>query len=210
MHLAVPAYFGPWEQTHWAELLACRPELVVINPDTGPGATVHSGYQSLVRQMRRSGTIVLGYVPTWWGQRPIASCRRDGDRYVSMYGTSGVFFDEVTVELAALSNLRTLGTGYGHVGFNPGRVIPQEFRWALPAAVWVTFEGTARRYLERSTERDGISHPTDCHLVHSVPRSLRLRVERALQRFQPGFSYVTADRMPNPWDVFDPGNRAPP
>lgn len=204
MRLAVPAYFGPWETTHWATLLAHRPHVVVINPDTGPGVTRHSGYRSLVRQMRRCGTTVLGYVPTGWGARPLASCRGDADRYLSAYGTSGVFFDEIEVDRRALAHLRALGAGYEHVGFNPGRAIPREFRQAFPGAFWVTFEGTARCYLERSPVLDESDHSTDCHLIHSVSRSQRPRVEQALGHHRPGFAYVTADHMPNPWDVFDP------
>ncbi len=207
VHVAVPAYFGPWERAHWAQLLTNRPRVVVINPDTGPGSRIHSGYRSLISQMLRGGTTVLGYVPTTFGQRPIDECRADADRYLASYGTSGVFFDEINVELSSLRRVSSLAHGFEHVGFNPGRTVPEEFRQALSSAMWVTFEGTARQYLDRAGELAAMApHPRDCHLVHSIPSSLRVRVERTLKRHQPGFAYLTADRMPNPWDVFDSGN----
>jgi Spherulation-specific family 4 len=212
--LAVPAYFGPWERHHWASLLNARPAVVVINPASGPGPEPQGGYGPLVEQLRRNGTTVLGYVTTSWLARSVAECAAEVRTYLDAYGTTGVLYDEVPPDLAALEQLYQLAQpavagSASVVVFNPGRQIPQEFRDALPTVSWVTFEGTGRQYLERhGGTHPPVASPTDWHLVHSVPPSSWARVLRTLHRNAPTHAYVTADRMPNPWDVFDPSGIA--
>jgi Spherulation-specific family 4 len=202
--LVVPAYFGPWERHHWAMLVQARPSVVVINPASGPGHEPQSDYRPLVEQLQRNGTTVLGYVTTSWLTRSTPECAADAHTYVDTYGTSGVLYDEVPSEVSALEHLtRLVAESPNTVVFNPGRQIPSRFRSALPNATWVTFEGTARQYLERHSGNQK-AHAADWHLVHSVAASVRPQVLRTLQRNNPGHAYVTADRMPNPWDVFDP------
>ncbi len=206
--LVVPAYFGPWERHHWAMLFDARPSVVVINPASGPGREPGPGYGPLVEQFQRYGTTVLGYVTTSWLTRSIPECSADAVAYVDSYGADGVLYDEIPAEPSAQEQLVNLAAVSPHTFvFNPGRQIPSEFRRAIPAATWVSFEGTARQYIERHA-RAQPAHPKDWHLVHTVPPSLRPRVHRILDRNRPGHAYVTADRMPNPWDVFDPSGLA--
>jgi hypothetical protein len=206
--LAVPAYFGPWEHAHWEALVHANPATVVINPDSGPGTEPHLGYRSLISRLQARGVSVLGYITTSWSNRSLAECADDVASYFDVYKTTGVLFDEIPPDLTTLPLVRDLAglCGPRTVVFNPGRQISNEFRNEVPSAQWVTFEGTARQYLERHGKTSGAppAHCGDWHLVHSVPRSLVSRVRRTLAHNRPGFSYATTDRMPNPWDVFDP------
>jgi hypothetical protein len=213
MKLAVPAYFGPWEHQHWEALLHANPATVVINPESGPGTVPHLSYRPVVSQLQQRGALVLGYVTTSWSNRSFAECAQDVASYFDHYNTGGVLFDEVPPDSTTLPLVRELATlcGPRTVVFNLGRAVPNDFRTEVPQAQWVTFEGTARQYLQRHGRGSGglPAQSSDWHLVHSVPRSLLGRVGRALIRNRPGFCYSTADRMPNPWDVFDssgPGN----
>ena len=202
--LAVPAYFGPWQREDWAALRTDRPSIVVINPDNGPGRR-RPGYRPLVRDLQKRGVEVFGYITTGWLQRPWSDWAQDVARYAIDYGVDGVLFDEVEVDSANLSALRKLDaigrSAVARVAFNPGRAIPDRWRQQFPKALWITFEGTARQYLDRVP--DEVSRPADWHLVHSVPKSLQVRVAAKVASAEVGYAYLTADRMPNPWDVYD-------
>jgi hypothetical protein len=203
--LVVPAYFGPWERHHWAMLREARPSVVVINPASGPGSEPQGDYRPLIEQLQRNGTTVIGYVTTSWLTRSTPECVADAHMYLDTYGTTGVLYDEVPIDISALEQLTDLvGQSPNTVVLNPGRQIPSRFRSTLPNAMWVTFEGTARQYLERHAGNQP-ANSTDWHLVHSIAPSFRARVLRTLESNNPGHAYLTADRMPNPWDVFDPG-----
>jgi Spherulation-specific family 4 len=201
MQQGVPAYFGPWQQADWIALKSDAPAVVVINPNSGPGQVRHPGYRTLVRSLRNRGCDVYGYVTTAWLQRATADCRADVERYASDYGVSGVLFDEVGVDGADLRKLRELAALSTKVAFNPGRAIPDRWRSQLPEALWITFEGTGRQYLNRVP--DLVGRPRDWHLVHSVAPSQRSRVWARLNASGVGYGYTTADKMPNPWDVYD-------
>jgi Spherulation-specific family 4 len=189
-------------------LLDARPSVVVINPASGPGPEPHQGYRPLVEKFQRNGATVLGYVTTSWLTRSTLECSADALSYVDNYGTTGVLYDEIPADLSAREQLANLAAASPTtVVFNPGRQIPNEFREAIPRATWVSFEGTARQYIERHAQAQP-AHRNDWHLVHSVAASLRPRVQRILNHNRPGHAYVTGDRMPNPWDVFDPDGLA--
>src|SRR5437588_448479 len=70
--IAVPAYFPPG--AGWTRVAEAAPAvgLAVLNPASGPGAEVESGYADAVRQAQAGGIAVLGYVPTGYGAHPVA------------------------------------------------------------------------------------------------------------------------------------------
>jgi Spherulation-specific family 4 len=201
--LAVPAYFGPWQHHDWSALIAAQPSMAVINPDTGPGSRRHAGYRPLVAQLANRGCAVLGYVTTSWLTRSPDAIAADVATYRARYSTSGVLLDEIAQETQSLSALRRIVARIPDdtvVVLNPGRRVPDRWRVALPVAAWITFEGSARQYLDRPIESAG---DNDWHLVHSVSVADTRPVAARLARNGPAFSYVTRDRLPNPWDCFD-------
>ena len=208
MKIAVPAYFGPWQQTDWSLLIAARPAIAVINPASGPGDRRHPGYRQLVRKLASAHCTVLGYVHTSWLQRPLHEIAQAVDRYRDWYGVTGLLLDEIALEPSSLRLLRQLLATFPEpttLVLNPGRSVPPSWQTAIPSASWITFEGSARTYLDRrkSVGRARPGTSKQWHLVHSVPKSLERAVIERIGIEQPGFGYVTADRLPNPWDVFD-------
>ena len=198
----VPAYFGPWADAEWDALVRMRPAIVVINPANGPGAAPHLDYRKNVDRCRAFGAEVLGYVATGWLQRSIDEIAGDVANYASWYGTSGTFFDEIPNgsapgRLGALARLDEL-TGPQRTVFNCGQPIPQRWYREFPRVLWGTFEGGPAQLRETS-----FAGPPrrQVHLVHSVPESAAATVVAELLRRGVGFSCVTADEMPNPWDV---------
>ncbi len=145
---------------------------------------------------------MLGYVPTGWLDR--ADTYIFAERHLHWYGVDGILWDEIPVEPAALRRLRSLAAwssehGLDAQAFNPGRQIPPSWRRVAPGAWWITFEGSGRHYLERDLAP---AERGDWHLVHSVSRRDRRRVEALVIERGPAVAYVTADRLPNPWDCY--------
>ena len=205
----VPAYFGPWANEEWELLVRLRPAIVVINPANGPGRAPHGGYRENVDRCRAFGADVLGYVATGWLRRPIDEVADDVTNYGSWYGTSGAFFDEIPNgsargRLATLARLNAL-TGRQRTVFNCGQPIPLRWYRVFPEVLWGTFEGAPAQLLETSFLGPALRQ---IHLVHSVPSSATSTVVAELARRGVGFSCVTTDEMPNPWDVCPPGDVA--
>jgi hypothetical protein len=108
--IAVPAYFGP-SSPDWNKLLSNVPpaNLIVINPNNGPGASLDTGYVSKITAAHARHGRVLGYVYTKYANtqpdslhggaldRTISAVEADIDRYYSFYSNlDGIFLDEVT------------------------------------------------------------------------------------------------------------------
>ena len=100
--LAIPSYWYPSNvsASPWARTLAAAPpvDLVVINPNSGPGKSVDAEYVAQVsRAHAASPTLsVLGYVYTSYGKRDAAAVRQDIEHYFAWYAVDGIFIDEVT------------------------------------------------------------------------------------------------------------------
>jgi hypothetical protein len=218
--IGVPAYFGPWEAASWQQLLVDRPAVAIINPDTGPGTAPQPAYRDLVRAATEEGIAVLGYSTTSWGNRPIPEGVAERDRYVEWYGVNGMFWDEVSI--VNKSNVKDRNLAYyvaarecpsapgrteGVAAFNSGRSIPPSFFTRMPEAYWVTFEGTFSMHRQLFTRgRFEVEGPADrqWHLVHSVPENELLHLTERLVGAGLALAYVTTDKLPNPWDIYEP------
>jgi hypothetical protein len=199
----IPAYLTPSAIVDAVEG-ASRPRLIVVNPESGPGANEHPEYRGAVRTAQRGGARVLGYVPTNYGSRPVADVMTDVDRYMSWYGVNGIFLDEASHVPALLPYYATLsrhirGSGRRLVVLNPG-VVPAPGYFHL-ADVVVTFEGPYDRYaaaVERMQEWVGAQPPSHvAHLVYDASREQALSAVRNLDGA--GYLYVTSGSLPDPW-----------
>jgi Spherulation-specific family 4 len=211
----VPAYFGPWERTHWAALLEESPEVVVVNPLSGPADAPVHGYAEIVSQLLRNGSKVLGYVAVGFGAKSFVACKHELERYADWYGVTSAFIDEVAVEghrtpprllLDLARHVAQVGEDAAMTVFNPGRVIPNAWFRSLPTSEFVTFEGTLTQHGARfgagQVHIDGPAH-RQWHLVHECPPTKVRALRKRLSHSGVGVSYVTSDRLPNPWDVFE-------
>jgi hypothetical protein len=78
---------------------------VILNPDSGPGASFNPAYaaQSAAVQAADGGMLVLGYVHTSYGNRSLASVLADVSAYAAWYGVDGIFVDEASSDCAQLA-----------------------------------------------------------------------------------------------------------
>jgi hypothetical protein len=199
----IPAYLPPREIVALASGLRL-PDLLVVNPASGPGHAPHPPFREAVREARQVGARVLGYVHTSWGARDAGAVRADIDRYAQWYGTDGVFLDEAAHDAAFVPYYRSLAAyarrrGDAVVALNPG-VVPARAYFGF-ADVVVTFEGAYASYEDRVAVMPGwLDHvPPDriAHLVYGATREQALALARSRDRS--ARLYVTSETLPDPW-----------
>lgn len=174
--IIVPAYFYPslWntssrEYHYWVKLfdVASRlgPQLiVVVNPSNGPGDVVDPYYSKVIDELIDRRAIVLGYVYTKWGQRPIEEVLSDVDKWYTLYPkVAGIFVDEVTHDGSEtvvnyyLAISRLVKSRNGLVVCNPGTPVKYPSLFNELCDMVIVFEAGLAEYLSnRETVREAI------------------------------------------------------
>ncbi len=197
--MLLPAYVPPDAVPELAR--AARPQLLVINPASGPGAARDPAYVAAARGAQRTGAHVLGYVPTGYGARPRAQVEADIDRYEEWYGTDGIFLDEASAGATQLAHYRALAAhvraaGKRLVVLNPGTV-PDRGYFDV-ADVVVTFEGPYASFGKAIERTPGwLPAERSAMLVHGASREQASAVVADAQHV--GYVYVTSGTLPHPW-----------
>jgi hypothetical protein len=201
----IPAYLPPHELAALARRPG-RPQMVIVNPDSGPGARRSGAYGEAVRALQAVGVRVLGYVPTGYGWRPLDATLADVDRYASWYGVDGIFFDEAASSRDGLVHYRALARAARAalrgrpplVVVNPG--VPPAPGYFDLADVVVTFEGSYAAYADAVKATPAWLHrePPErvAHLLYGATRTQALG---ALAGAEAGHLYATSGALPNPW-----------
>jgi hypothetical protein len=203
----IPAYVPPHELAALAAS-ARRPRMVVLNPDSGPGAGEGRAYAEAVRTLQAAGIHVLGYVPTTYGGRSLADVLADVRRYLAWYEVDGIFFDETSSDAALLPYYRALSRqargGAGRVVvFNPG--VPPDAGYFDIADVVVTFEGTYAGYAGAiEATPDWLRRIRPDRVAHLVYGATRAEALDAVADSAAGYVYATSGAMPNPWRSLPP------
>jgi hypothetical protein len=198
----IPAYVPPHELAALAAS-ASRPRMVVVNPDSGPGAGERRAYGKAVRTLQAAGVRVLGYVPTGYGGRPLAAVLADVRRYLAWYRVDGIFFDETSTDAALLPYYRALsrqarGDAGRVVVLNPG--VPPAAGYFDVADVVVTFEGTSAGYASAmAATPDWLRRMRPDRIAHLVYGATRAEALDVVADSGAGYVYVTSGAMPNPW-----------
>ena len=198
----IPAYVPPHELAGLAAG-ANRPRMVVVNPDSGPGAEEGRAYGEAVRTLQAAGIRVLGYVPTTYGVRPLADVLADVRRYLAWYRVDGIFFDETSSDAALLPYYRALGRqargGLDRVVvLNPG--VPPAAGYFDIADIVVTFEGSYAAYAgAMEATPDWLRRMRADRVAHLIYGATRAEALDAAGEAAAGYVYVTSGAMPNPW-----------
>lgn len=206
----VPAYFHPsWAGDDWARLTgeeeAEEVGIVVINPDTGPGARSDDAYRSVCASARGPDRCLAGYVDSGYGRRPVDDVVAEATAYAHFYGLDAVFVDQVTSGSGYLPFYRRLVAalrecGVEEVILNPG--VPPDPGYREFADVVVEFEGGPQAYrrFTRCAPGSGRGRARRWHLVHGVPPAEHGDTIGRARRAGVDYVYVTDRTMPNPWD----------
>ncbi len=204
--IAIPSYFYPGPL--WDQAISGAPNvgILIVNPDSGPGATVDPEYVTAVTNARAAGVQVIGYVYTSYGERGAAEVKADIETYKSWYQVDGIFLDEVSDQAGLVPYYQDVAnhirsTQGGLVVLNPG-VYPDEGYMNVGDVV-VAFEDDYSLYLNATVPSWASNYPSTrfWHLVYNAPDGTALEQATSLagQR-NAGYIYVTSDNLPNPWD----------
>jgi hypothetical protein len=202
----IPAYVPARELARLAHGPS-RPRMVIVNPDSGPGARRDHAYIAAVSRLQAVGVRVLGYVPTGYGWRPLQSVLDDVDRYQRWYDVDGLFFDEAAsaaglVPYYAAMARAARGQSRRLVVLNPG-VIPAPGYFDV-ADVVVTFEGDHEDYVAAMRETPRWLRRHHAHAAHLIYDATRADASNALESAAADYVYATSGTLPNPWQTLPP------
>lgn len=222
VEVLIPSYFYPSGTNNpWTQLNTAASSIAItaiLNPASGPGATLDTNYLNAVSSLRANGGRVIGYVSTSYGERPIADVKADIAKYKSLYPLDGIFLDEMTntndaTSLAYYTEVRTyiqtLDPNWRVTG-NPGTSTTPAYLTAPAADTLVTYEGYSG-YATATPPTWTNSYATRrfSNLVYRVPStSLTSTIDAAISK-RAGYVYVTDDGAANATDGGNPWNALP-
>lgn len=217
LNVLVPAYFYPdgAGTGYWNALNAAAskvPLVAIMNPNSGPGASIDPNYTNVLANFRAAGGHAIGYVFTGYGTRPLAVVKSEVDLYRAFYpGVEGIFVDEMANDGSA-SNLTYYGNLYAYIRSNqpnalivgnPGTQTLEAYLTQPAADVLVTFEndtGYPGYVPDAWTTNHGASN--FCHLTYAVTNAATMTnyLQLAITR-NAAWVFVQSDVLPNPWDT---------
>lgn len=213
--LMVPAYFSPADVSYWDELNSAAkqvPLVVIINPDSGPGATRNETYVHVLSKLHQAGGKAIGYIHTSYGERPFADVKREIDLYLSFYAVDGFFIDEMTSD-ENTDHLNYYASTYQYIKSrnpvyivtgNPGTNTREDYLKKPTDDSLMIFEDNSTNYPAFSPAKWVAKYPATqfVHLPYNVATSATMTnyMELAVNR-NANWIYITDDTLPNPYNT---------
>lgn len=218
--IAVPSYQDPGsgQWNAWRSLGASSLGIMIVNLNNGDDTRYHATVDQAIRNTRKKGIFVVGYVYTGYGRRDPATVRKKVDGVFRNYLVDGIFFDEVPTDCSAVNSYS--GTTYlyyqdlanyvrrNQVGgriviLNPGTQ-PNNDCWMSITNILVTAESNGLDDYRQTYQEKSWFHryPPErfWHIVYSVPSVASLSDVMALSRDRgAGWVYVTDQDGGNPY-----------
>jgi hypothetical protein len=218
--IAIPSYQDPgspqWNE--WRALGSSSVGIMIVNLNNGDDTTYYPSVDQAIRNARKKGIFVVGYVYTGYGQRNPAVVRQKVDAVFRNYLVDGIFFDEVPTDCRANSvagsnylyyqdladHVRRNQVGGRIVILNPGTQ-PNDDCWMAIANILVTAESSSLQDYVQNYQPEAWFHryPPDrfWHIVYAVPSTAQLNDVMALSlKRGAGWVYVTDRGSSNPYD----------
>ncbi|WP_257387039.1 spherulation-specific family 4 protein [Tahibacter caeni] len=236
----VPAYANPCcdgGPALWSALIAAaqtRPQqlAVIVNPDSGPGATpvdpnyVAANGQGPLATLAATDALLVGYVATDYGNRPLATVLAEMTRYFDAaywrntgLRLDGFFFDEMSNDLGQVGYYRQLrdharalsatalligNPGIYSYGNASGQTVYAAADYARVFDVLVLHEADALAVNHDYEPPDwlGVSGAADVGFIaYGAATGMRTRVALSRMLARNGrWLYVTDDTADNPYD----------
>jgi Spherulation-specific family 4 len=219
--IAIPSYQDPGsgQWAAWRVLGSSSVGIMIVNLDNGDDTSYYASVDQGIRDTRKNGVFVVGYVYTGYGQRDPAVVLKKVDAVFRNYLVDGIFFDEVPTDCTAANSFA--GSNYGYyqeladhvrrsqvggriVILNPGTQ-PNDDCWMSITNILVTAESSSvQDYLQNYQEEAWFHHyPPDrfWHIVYAVPTTTEMNQVIALGlKRGAGWVYVTDRGGDNPYD----------
>ena len=181
--IAIPSYFYPDPvgcktsiiTCYWTRAIAKYPttEVMIINPDSGPGTSQNSDYVRQVNDAHAAGVKIIGYVYTNYGNRAISLVTADIDKYYQYYTMDGIFLDEASNDCSQVDYYTALKDYIEAeedqlVVLNPGTHTPECYR--TTGDIFAVFEDSYSNYVNWSPEGWEATDPAQqfWHIVHTT------------------------------------------
>ncbi len=205
--LAIPTYYAPPFNLDPAP----AGTIAVANPTSGPGTAAQTAYTDEITTQHNAGRKVIGYVATGYGNRAIADVKADIDKWYSFYpAIDGIFLDEQANTASLVAHYADLynyikGKQAAAIAVgNPGQSTIEEY--TSTADIIMTFENTGANHATHVNPSWMANYSKyrfwdAVHAVASVAdmQTVVTKVKSAERNV--GWTYVTDDILPNPWDV---------
>ncbi|MGC9129708.1 MAG: spherulation-specific family 4 protein [Candidatus Micrarchaeia archaeon] len=156
LRILVPAYF--YNGILWQEVAKLDWKgIAIANPNNGPGTSTDPNYQSWINNVTKNGGMVLGYVYTDYGHRPLSAVEGNISEWYTLYpAISGIFLDQYNsssnINATYYGDIYTyIKTKYPSNSFimaNPGIIMPVQAMQKVGnyANVFNIFEGTYQNF----------------------------------------------------------------
>ncbi len=214
VEVLIPSYFYPAGAGNgWPQLNTAAAQVAltaILNPNSGPGATVDPNYTNAVNSLRNSGGRVIGYVSTVYATRPAAQVKADILKYKNLYAIDGIFLDEMTnSNLGSDLNyyadiygyIKSLNADYRVVG-NPGTNTQPAYITTPTTDTVVSFESdVGYASWTPSTWTANFATRRFSNLPYNIATEVAMQsAVNAAASKRVGYVYVTDDNGANPWD----------
>ncbi len=212
LHLAIPSYVDPggpaWEP--FVSGAAATAGLIVINPASGPGGHADEAYAAAVLAAQAEGVLVLGYVPTGYGERDGGEVDTEIAKYTSWYAVDGIFLDEVSDDCATYADYyagRVAAAdgqdpdGDAFVALNPGEVLDCDDYLATADVLVVAEDDVVN--LRNFVAADWMATYDPARfwfLAYGAGASVLGQALGTARDNGIGWVYVTDANLPNPWN----------
>lgn len=212
--LAVPMYEYPTIGTYWDDITnvgGTNLPFVIVNPATGPGASVDPIYTSEIAENTTDGIRSIGYVNASYQTRNWQDVYDDIDDWYQMYpGISGIFID--LIQDGAPDGVCYVAGLYNHVKnnhpndlviSNPGTHISMDYE--PYSDIFMNAENTYAVYQSAWTiqypgwEDNPAYSNRFWHAIHTVDPSDYSAALALTRANNAGWVYLTDDTMPNPY-----------
>jgi hypothetical protein len=211
--IIVPAYFYPNERGigAWDRLIGAAsrvPIVAIVNASSGPGKAPWAEFGRMMDRAKGSNILLIGYVPTSYGRRPVRDIKDDVEKWIRFYpAVRGIFLDEQaagseqTAYYTELYNYIRNRDALDIVVSNPGTICAESYFAKHAAEVVCLHEATgpvgktffpdwARKYPSTSV----MIIPYGVKSVEEMRNWLRLALEKHFH-----YVYVTDAGGGNPW-----------
>ena len=203
----VPTYVYPGPE--WERVIAAAPMvgILVANPADGPGIVADPAYQNAMARAKQAGIMVLGYLATFYGQRPSAEVLADINAYYDLYGPSGIFLSEgpmdtdcSTMEATFLAYANAARARDARAFVALGTRFCPSYIYFSDLIVLFSAQQGAYDAFQPADWMPSRSPDRFAHLVIGVPGPALEATARRARALGAGWIYVTDDGLPNPWD----------
>jgi hypothetical protein len=208
--IMIPLYTYPGST--WTNVIAVEkanpgvPIVAIINPNSGPGASMDPHYVSGILSLQAAGVEVIGYVPTGYGSRSIAAVESMVNDYKNWYPVTGIFFDEMA-NVAGYEDYYSTLNGYANsLGFvytvgNPGADTIPSYIGTVDTIVIYENQGLPSLSTLEGWHSDygKGNFAMMAYGVQSINQSYPSTASPHV-----GYIYITNAELPNPYDALPP------